>query len=56
MISDRQLYTMISKGQLYTMISDGSVSIHERNIKILAIEMFEVSKTLVPLQMDEIFK
>ena len=35
---------------------DGSVSIHERNIKILATEMFEVSKNLAPPQMHEIFK
>ena len=35
---------------------DGSVSIHERNIKILAIEMFKVSKNLAPPQMLEIFK
>ena len=44
------------------MISDallekgGSVSIHERNIKILAIEMFKVSKNLAPPQMHKIFK
>ena len=35
---------------------DGSVSIHERNIKILATEMFEVSKNQAPPQMHEIFK
>ena len=35
---------------------DGSVSIHERNIKILATEMFKVSKNLPPPQMHEIFK
>ena len=35
---------------------DGSVSIHERNIKILATEMFKVSKILAPHQMHEIFK
>ena len=35
---------------------DGPVSIHERNIKILATEMFKVSKTLTPPQMHEIFK
>ena len=35
---------------------DGSVSIHERNIKILATEMFKVSKNLAPPQMQEIFK
>ena len=35
---------------------DGSVSIHERNIKILATGMFKVSKKLVPPQMREIFK
>ena len=35
---------------------DGSVSIHQRNIKILATEMFKVSKYLVPPQMHEIFK
>ena len=33
---------------------DGSVSIHERNIKILTIEMFKVSKNLAPPQMHEI--
>ena len=35
---------------------DDSFSIHERNIKILATEMFKVSKNLAPLQMHEIFK
>ena len=35
---------------------DGSVSIHERNIKILATEMFKVSENLAPPQMHEIFK
>ena len=35
---------------------DGSASIHERNIKILAIEMFKVSKNLVLPQMHEILK
>ena len=35
---------------------DGSVSIHERNIKILATEMFKVSRNLAPSQMHEIFK
>ena len=35
---------------------DGSVSIHERNIKILATEMFKVSKNLALPQMQEIFK
>ena len=35
---------------------DGSVSIHERNIKILATEMFKVNKNLAPPQMPEIFK
>ena len=35
---------------------DGSVSIHERNIKILPTEMFKVSKNLAPPQMHEIFK
>ena len=33
-----------------------AVSIHERNIKILATEMFKVSKNLAPPQMQEIFK
>ena len=35
---------------------DGSVSIHERNIKILATEIFKISKNLAPPQMHEIFK
>ena len=35
---------------------DGSVSIHERNIKILATEIFKVSKYLAPPQMHEILK
>ena len=35
---------------------DGSVSIHERNIEILATEMFKVSKNLAPPQMYDIFK
>ena len=35
---------------------NGSVSIHERNIEILAKEMFKVSKNLAPPQMYEIFK
>ena len=33
-----------------------AVSIHERNIKILAAEIFKVSKNLAPPQMHEIFK
>ena len=33
-----------------------AVSMHERNIKILATKMFKVSKDLAPLQMHEIFK
>ena len=35
---------------------DDSVTIHERTIKILATEMFKVSKNLVLPQMHEIFK
>ena len=35
---------------------DGSVLIHERNIKILATEMFKVSKNLAQTQMHGIFK
>ena len=35
---------------------DGSVSIHERNIKILARKMFKFSKNLEPPQMHENFK
>ena len=35
---------------------DSSVSFHERNIKILATEMFIVSKNLTPPQMHKIFK
>ena len=35
---------------------DGSVSIHEMNFKILATEMFKVSKNLAPPQIHEIFK
>ena len=34
---------------------DGSVSLHERNIKILATEMFKVSENIAPPQMHEIF-
>ena len=33
-----------------------AVSIHERNIKILSTEMFEISKNLAPPQVHEIFK
>ena len=36
--------------------NEASVSIYERNIKILAKEMFTVSKNLAPPQMHEIFK
>ena len=35
---------------------DGYVSIHRRNIKILATEIFKVSKNLAPPPMHEIFK
>ena len=35
---------------------DGSASIHERNIKILATEMFKVGKNLAPPQVHEISK
>ena len=34
---------------------DGSISIHERNIKILVTEMFKVSKNLAPPPLQEIF-
>ena len=33
-----------------------AVSIHEKNIKILATEMFKVCKNLAPPQMHDIFK
>ena len=35
---------------------DCSVSIHVRNIKVLPIQMFKVSKNLAPSQMHEVFK
>ena len=35
---------------------DGSVSIHERNVKILGTEILKVSKNLAPPQIHEIFK
>ena len=35
---------------------DGSVSIHGRNIKILATEMFKAGENVAPFQMHEIFK
>ena len=35
---------------------DGSVSIYDRNIKVLATEMFKVIKDLAPPQMHEIFR
>ena len=35
---------------------DGSASIHEKNIKILATEMFKVGKNLAPPQVHEISK
>ena len=35
---------------------NGSVCVHERNIKILATEMFKVNKNLALTQMYEIFK
>ena len=35
---------------------NGCVSIHERNIKIMATEMFKVSKNLAPHQIHEIFR
>ena len=35
---------------------DGSVSIHERNIKILATGMFKVNKNLAPRQIHDIFR
>ena len=48
--------TMISIYTFNTLLErDGSVSIHERNIKILATEIFKVSKNLAPLQIHEIF-
>ena len=34
---------------------DNSVSIHERNIQILATEMYKVSKGMSPLQVTELF-
>ena len=35
---------------------DNSVSIHQRNLQILAIEMFKVSNGLSPALMNDIFK
>ena len=35
---------------------DNSFCVHERNIKILATEMFKVSKNLAPPQIHEVFK
>ena len=35
---------------------DGSVTIHERNIKILATKVFKVSKNLAPSGSHKIFK
>ena len=35
---------------------DNSVSIHERNLQILAIEMFNVNNCLSPVLMNDIFK
>ena len=34
---------------------DGSVTIHQRNLQFLAIEMFKVKKGLAPIFMNEIF-
>ena len=33
-----------------------SISIHQRNLQILAIEMFKVSNVLSPVLMNDIFK
>ena len=35
---------------------DNSVSIHQRNLQILGIEMFKVSNGLSPVLMNDIFK
>ena len=35
---------------------DNSVSIHQRNLQILAIEMLKVSNGLPPVLMNDIFK
>ena len=35
---------------------DNSVSIHQRNLQILALEMFKVSNSLPPVLMNDIFK
>ena len=35
---------------------DNSVSIHQRNLQILAVEMFKVSNALPPVLMNDIFK
>ena len=34
---------------------DSSVSIHERNVQILATEMYEISNNFSPPHMNEIF-
>ena len=44
---------MISSHHL--LEKDSSVSIHERNIQILATEMYKVSKGMSPLQITELF-
>ena len=47
---------MISDHHLMHFQRKMAVSIHERNIKILATEMFKVSKNIALPQMHEIFK
>ena len=34
---------------------DGSVTIHQRNLQLLAIEMFKVAKGIAPIFMNDIF-
>ena len=57
-VSDVSCLTYNDKQSTFIKLleNDNSVSIHQRNLQILAIEMFKVSNGLSPVLMNDIFK
>ena len=52
----RIIYNDKQSSFIKLLVKDNSVSIHQRNLQILAIEMFKVSNGLSPVLMNDIFK
>ena len=52
----RIIYNYKQSSYISLLEKDNSVSIHQRNLQILATEMFKVSNGLSPVLMNDIFK